>query len=310
MPDIFWEVRDGLGLVELQRPKAINALSVAMIRDLARVFSQWAADDAVSQVELRGAGERGFCSGADVRELRELALQDPRLATGFLAAEYELDRMIAEYPKPVTAHLFGISMGGGLGLAGHAARRIGAVDCQIAMPETGIGLFPDVGVSFELARAPGETGTYLALTGAVVSARCAQYAGLLDEVPGASFEPSWLEQSRGWIDEGFAGDDAAAILDRLSHHDHPDARAAGELLATRSPLSVAVSLAAIRRAANLPSVAAVLEQDLVLGAAFMRDSDFCEGVRAQLVDKDRAPKWRHSHVADVSRSEVERFFDD
>lgn len=304
-PEVRHEVTDGTGVITLDRPRAINALSVAMVDELLAVLQAWAVDPAVAAVELRGAGERGFCSGADVRAIRQLVLDEPAAAVRFFEVEYALDALIASYPKPVTSQLHGISMGGGLGLALHATTVRADADLQLAMPETGIGLFPDVGVTWQLAKAPGEIGAWLAMTGTTIDAAGARYAGLVHEVPD-EVDPgaSELDADRAWIDACFTGDDSVAIVRALENHDEPRARQCAELLRGRSPWSVAVALEAVRRAASMADVYQVLAQDAVLARNFVADSDFVEGVRAQLVDKDRQPHWRHARLEDVPRELV------
>ena len=305
--DVRFEVDRGIGQVELTRPRAINALTADMLLQIQLVLAAWADDPDVTHVRLTGAGEQGFCSGADVRELRSLVLNDPDRATRFFEREYALDRMIAEYPKPVTAHMWGVTMGGGLGLAQHATHRIARPGLRWAMPETTIGFFPDVGVLYDLSRLPGELGTYLALTGAIIDAASARWVGLVDAVEAEQPRTPahcGLSASRWWIDQCFVGDDPAMILHRLETHWFEAARATGALLRRKSPLAVCVTLEAIRRAEALHSVAEVLAQDLALARNLLWESDFVEGVRAQLVDRDHAPRWWHARVEDVPRELV------
>jgi len=307
--NVQFEVSEGSGIVRLDRPRAINALSPQMLQEVDAQLRAWIDEDAIERVELRGEGERGFCSGADVRAIRELVSTQPEEAVAFFEHEYELDALIATYPKPVTALIHGISMGGGLGLALHAAEVVSAPDLVLAMPETTIGLFPDVGIDWQLSRAPGQTGAYLAMTGTSIDAGSALWAGMVDRVAGDLPEgPCQLETDAVWVDECFAGDDATAIVARLEEHSDGRARGAGALLRTKSPLSVCVALEAVRRAESMSDVGEVLAQDLVLAQNFVADSDFCEGVRAQLVDKDRNPVWSIARIEDVSRERVEQMF--
>lgn len=311
MTELLTDVEAGVGTLTLNRPSRINALSRAMIDQITAQLRAWLDDDRVEQVALRGAGERGFCAGADVRQMRD-AIQAGRtdLALDFLFAEYELNQLIAGYPKPVTAHLVGISMGGGLGLGMHNTTRIGSPNTRWAMPEVGIGLWPDVGVCYELSRTPGRIGEHLAMTGAPIDGASALWAGLLDQCPGAQPAESWLAAGAGWIDDCYSGDDPVVIVRALAGHPDPAAQAAAETIRSRSPLSVAVALEAVRRARDLPDVAAVLEQDRVLARTTMADpAEFVEGVRAQLVDRDNQPRWRHARVEDVQPAEVAARFD-
>ncbi len=305
--EVRFDVDRSVGHVQLTRPRAINALTDDMLLQIQLVLAAWADDSAITAVRLTGAGERGFCAGADVRELRGLVLTDPGRAIRFFEREYALDRLIAEYPKPVTAEIWGVTMGGGLGLAQHATVRIGRPDLRWAMPETTIVFFPDVGVLYDLSRLPGEIGTYLALTGATVDAASAQWVGLIDSLDGDQPRtPAHcaLSASRWWIDQCFVGDDPAMILNRLETHWFEAARATGALLRRKSPLSVCVTLEAIRRAEALHSVAEVLAQDLALARNLLWESDFVEGVRAQLVDRDHTPHWWYARVEDVPRDLV------
>lgn len=307
--DIDFALVEGVGHVRLNRPRAINALSLDMMLRLDLVLSAWADDPAVDAVELHGLGERGYCSGADVREIRGLILDASPRAGRFFEREYRLNGLLATYPKPLTAHLHGVSMGGGLGLAEHASRRVAAPDLRWAMPEVGIGLFPDCGVLYEMARTPGEVGAWLAMTGESIDAASALWAGLVDEVDGdLPAGESRLEAAQWWINECFTGDDAAAIVQRLEAHESEDARGCAELIRSRSPLSVCVALEGLRRAALAPDVATVLAQDEVLAHSFIESSDFCEGVRAQLVDKTRDPHWWFARVEDVPQQLVEAKF--
>lgn len=288
--DLLVGRRDDVGLLRLNRPRAINALTYEMVRELSDVLHAWADDDAVARVRLEGAGERGLCSGADVRALRDLVLAggDPM---PFFRDEYVLNALIADYPKPYRAAMTGIVMGGGLGVSMHGSERRVDATTRAAMPETVIGFFPDVGALWYLSRAPGEIGTYLALTGLPMTGADAIAVGLADS--GAEGEPPLLAQ-RSWIDPCFAGEDADAILDRLRAHPAPDARAAGDVIASRSPTACRATIGAIRRAALAPSLQAVLEADLTLAAELATGPDFVEGVRATLVDRDGSPRWSHS----------------
>lgn len=323
--------RDGvLGRLRLNRPRAINALTRDMLSALGTQLSRWEDDDDVRAVWLDGAGERGLCAGGDVLAVRHAALADPVAAVDFWAQEYAVDAQIATYPKPVVVLMDGIVMGGGLGLAAYADLRLVTPRSVVAMPETGIGFFPDVGSLYLLSRAPGELGTHLALTGASIDGADAIAVGLADALVdvsavdhivdglaqgarpdpgvGARTPPSRLRGQRSWIDTCYQGKDPARILARLRSHPDPEARGAGEVVASRSPLSVAVTLEALRRAATLETVEDVLDQDLRLGERFLAHSDFVEGVRAQLVDRDRRPRWRHETLATVSRDDVLSMF--
>ncbi|WP_298748561.1 enoyl-CoA hydratase/isomerase family protein [uncultured Serinicoccus sp.] len=350
---VVYAVDGPLGRVRLDRPRAINALDRPSIDSLLHQLRAWADDDTIAAVVLDGAGERGLCAGGDVRALREAILAGrEQEALDYWEAEYAVDALVAAYPKPYVAWMDGIVMGGGVGVSAHGSVRLVTERTQLAMPEVVIGFFPDVAGLHPLSRAPGETGTHVALTGAPVGGADAVLLGMADAVVPSSTQeevlaalredptrdaatlasfvrtpdaagdadpaggrastgttdpagtsPSWLQQQRPWIDECYAGDDAAEILRRLREHSEPAAREAGELVGSRSPHSVAVTLEALRRAASL-TVEEVLAQDLRLGPVFAAHPDFAEGVRAQLVDKDRLPRWQHASLADVTRAEV------
>ena len=305
MDDLGVNVEDGIGRILLTRPQAINALTSDMIDSLARILLDWAKDDDVHEVVISGLG-RGFCAGADVREMREMILHERADPVDFLSGEYALDRLIATYPKPYTARMQGIVMGGGMGVSIHGSRRLVTGWTSLAMPETIIGLWPDVGLTYHLSRLPGELGTYMALTGSSITGQLATLVGLTDEL----FDDEVLDEEPmpyDWMAEAFAGNDIVTILERLESSDHPAAQQTAADIRARAPLSVVVTLEAIRRAASM-TLDEVFAQDLGLGAFFAQWPDFIEGVRAQLVDKDFAPRWVHGSVEEVSTEEVRTAF--
>ena len=334
-PRVIARVHDGVGHLTLDRPRAINAIDVGMIRALTAALDAWADDPDVDIVLLDGAGDRGLCAGGDVRTLYEHAkVGDAAAAEEFFRAEYALNALIAEYPKPFVALADGITMGGGIGLAGHASTRVVTERSRLAMPETRIGLTPDVGGTWLLARAPGRIGEYLGLTGAVMDAADALYAGFADVfMPSAELErfvsslveraaasesaveraqrdetpPSTLEGHRPWIDDAFAADTVAEIVARLRARPEPAASATADVLAELSPTSLAVTLASVRRARELPDLRAALAQEYGLVMWFATTQpDLVEGIRAQLVDKDRDPHWHPATIADLDPDVAER----
>jgi enoyl-CoA hydratase/carnithine racemase len=325
--------RDGRAAhVVLNRPRALNALTLEMVGLIHAQLEEWAHDDTVGTVVLTGAGERGLCAGGDIMALWADVPAGGRLAARFWAAEYRLISLISRYPRPFVAVMDGIVLGGGIGLSAHAAVRIVTERSSIGMPETGIGFLPDVGGTYLLARAPGEIGTHLALTGGSVGAGDAVGIGLADHyVPsdrvGRLLELLAVEDprdavaecaepapeapllaARTWIDPAYAGDDAAAIAARLAAGGPEAARAAGRSLARRSPTSVTVTLRAIRQARRLPSLEQVLVQDYRLVRRLHALPDFTEGVRAQIVDKDRNPTWNPPTLELVSAGTVDDCF--
>lgn len=348
--DVEYAVTHRIGRVRLNRPRALNSLTGAMVESMLAQLTAWATDDAVGAVFIDGAGEKGLCAGGDVRAVREAVLSgETEEAIRFWDTEYQLNALIADYPKPYVAWMDGVVMGGGVGISAHGSQRLVTERAKVAMPETIIGFYPDVGGLYHLAHAPGELGTHAALTGFTFGPADAVVLGLADGVVAVSDKQkvlddlvaalsevasdgdavdatagpsdeaaeeeaqvapaSELEAQRGWIDECYAGDDAAVILQRLLSHDDPAARAAGEAIATRSPHSVAATLAAIRRAAGL-DVCGVLAQDARLSRLFVEHPDFSEGVRALLVDKDNAPQWADASIADVDLTQVLATFGD
>ncbi|MDR0488115.1 MAG: enoyl-CoA hydratase/isomerase family protein [Propionibacteriaceae bacterium] len=305
MGDVEVSVVDGTGRILLNRPKAINALTSDMIATMSRVLEEWAEDPTIDEVVISGAG-RGFCAGADVREMRQMIIEETGDPVEMLAREYCLDAMIASYPKPYRAQIHGIVMGGGMGVSIHGSHRSITADTVLAMPETIIGLWPDVGMCYHLARIPGELGMYMALTGLTITGDLATGVGLTDELTEGTHQST---APPAWMESAFAGDDIFAILERLETSELPHARTTAETIRSRSPLSVAVSLEAIRRAATMTQEE-VFAQDLQLGRFFCSWPDFVEGVRAQLVDKDFTPTWVHSSLEEVTAVEVRTAFGD
>ena len=347
-------VNDGVGRLTLNRPRALNALSFEMIQLLSATLTTWATDSEVALVVLDGAGDRGLCAGGDVRALYENAVaarelhaerahgnspsgaRDPNAdSRRFFFDEYHLNALIAEYRKPVVAIMDGITMGGGIGVAGHASIRVVTERSRLAMPETRIGFCPDVGGTWLLSRAPGELGTYLGLNAATINGSDAIAIGLADYYvhsdrlphliqalaeradPGSAAEVvllfdetpplSELAGERGWIDACYAGNHVHNIIGNLRTHAllHPDtpaaasAHAAADELEQLSPTGLTVTLASLRSARSLPSLRAVLAQEYRVSSWFIEQPDLAEGIRAQVVDKDRQPRWNPSDLARV-----------
>ena len=329
--EVLTRVDAGVGLITLNRPKAINSLNQTMVDALGPLLARWADDDAVRAVVLSGAGERGLCAGGDVVSIYHSARKDGVEARRFWRDEYLLNAQIADFAKPYVALMDGIVMGGGVGLSAHANTRVVTDTSKIAMPEVGIGFIPDVGGMFLLSRAPGGLGLHAALTGAPFSGADAIAMGFADHyVPHDDLEaftravvadgvenalakyaidppPSDLAAQRRWIDECYAGETVEDIVASLRGHAGP-ANDAADLIATRSPISLSVTREAVRRAVRLETVKDVLVQDYRVSSASLRSHDLVEGIRAQLIDKDRNPKWSPATLAEVTTADVEAYF--
>lgn len=338
-PEITFERRGAAGIVTLARPKALNALTLPMVEAMHRQLRAWAEDAAVTRVAVRGSGGRAFCAGGDIRRIHALG-QAGRLAEvmAFWRAEYLLDAYVKTYPKPYVALIEGIVMGGGVGISLHGDVRIAAESFSFAMPETGIGFFPDVGATYALPRLPGRTGTYLALTGSRIGAGDALSVGLathsvraddfeavldalarggdiaatLAEHGAPAPETGPLVAERGTIDSCFSADSVAGILDRLDAAARDGSAFAERTAATirsRSPTSLTIALAQMRRGPSL-SFAQALRAEYRLCARVMRGGDFYEGVRAVIVDKDNRPAWSPATLDAVDTAAIEAAFDD
>ncbi len=325
-------IRDGrVGLIRLNRPKALNALDLDMIRVITRALCAWAEDLAVHAVLIEGEGDRAFCAGGDIRAIRAMARAGDTVGVEtFFAEEYALNAAIAAYPKPYVALIDGICMGGGIGLSIHGDVRVTSEAGMFAMPETAIGMFPDIGATYALPRLPGELGMYLGLTGARLAGADAVHAGIAThfvpraEMPAlksalardgvavvAAFAqplpPFTLAPHRAAIDRCFGAPDVAGILARLAAE---HTAWADETLATlrgHSPSSLLFSFAAIRAGASrdLPQC---LEAELALTRHVTTHPDLAEGVRAMVVDKDRAPRWTPARVEEVDPAMIAGMF--
>jgi enoyl-CoA hydratase len=325
-------VDDGVGFVTLNRPKALNSLTQKMVNKLSATLTRWERDKAVRAVVLSGAGERGLCAGGDVVAVYHSARADGVAARRFWYDEYLLNAKIGRFPKPYVSLMDGIVMGGGVGVGAHANTRVVTDTSKVAMPEVGIGFIPDVGGAYLLSRAPGSLGLHVALTGVPFSGADAVALGFADHyVPHDkldrfsraivtdgveralaihAIEPptSTLAAQRDWIDECYAGDTVADIVTALRSHRSGPAQDAANVIATRSPIALSVTLEAVRRAARLDTLEDVLTQDYRVSSASLRTHDLAEGIRAQLVDKDRNPKWSPASLTDISASDVDAYF--
>jgi enoyl-CoA hydratase len=330
--DVLVTVDRGIGLITLNRPKAINSLTHPMVTAISQVLTDWRDDDAVRAVVLTGAGERGLCAGGDIVEVYNSARGDHREASTFWRDEYRMNAYIARYPKPYVSLMDGIVMGGGVGVSAHGSHRVVTDTTKMAMPEVGIGFIPDVGGTYILSRAPGRLGLHAALTGAPFAAGDAIAMGfadyfvahdnlaeftdaiLADGIDAAlarhAAEPptSELLAQRQWIDECFAGETVEDIVAALRGHDAGPANDAANLIMTRSPVSVSIALEAVRRAANLDTLEDVLRQEYRTSCGSLRSHDLVEGIRAQVIDKDRNPKWSPASLAAVTTADVEAYF--
>lgn len=334
--DILCERRGAAGVVVLNRPKALNALTLGMVREMRKALDAWEQDPAVTRVVVTGAGEKAFCAGGDIRKLHDLG-RAGRLdeAKAFWGEEYQLNTRIKRYGKPYVSLIDGICMGGGVGLALHGSHRVAGERFLFAMPEVGIGFFPDVGATYALPRLPGETGTYIALTGERLGRADALALGIATHaapsgavpailealVAGEAVEavlarhaceagPAPLAAERALIDACFAGDSVLAILARLDEAAAGGAAFAAKTAATmrsKSPTSMAIALEQVRRGKSLDFEDAMrLEYRIV--SRIGEGHDFYEGVRAVIVDKDHTPRWRPARSEDVTRESIAAYF--
>jgi enoyl-CoA hydratase/carnithine racemase len=342
--EVLSEIRNHVAIVTLNRPGALNALSLEMILRLRALFNEYSADPLIYAVLIRGAGEKAFCAGGDIRALYKSFKNGGSLHNEFFAAEYPLDYLLYSYPKPYAALLDGITLGGGMGISQGSRLRIVGERTRMAMPEVAIGFFPDVGGSYFLSHLPGQLGRYLALTGTQISAADALYTQLADlYLPPAAIASladdlsalHWsnehfadlrrfmqvratapesaptLPALREAIDLHFSKLSVAAILSSLESESRsayaPWAHETVKLMRSRSPTLLSVTLRQLQRGANM-RLADCFRMELGMAAHSFEHGDFLEGVRAVLVDKDNNPHWQPSRIEAVTESMIDAFF--
>ena len=335
--EVETEVQGRLGIITLNRPKALNALNLAMVEQLDTVLAAWAVDPAVDAVLIRSASERAFCAGGDVRSIGILPDPSERMSLGraFFGTEYRVNWRINTFPKPFIALIGGIAMGGGLGISVHGSHRIVSETLRLAMPETLLGLFPDIGATWFLTRCPGAVGRYLALTGVSIGAADALAAGLATQhVPSSEFAALIAELSsaskldRALVDamvaryaapaEGGLIPERAVEIDRLFGGDDLETVLAQVGSASSTAAWIGEADAALRRASPTSlrvtwrrmvegrdrSIEQILEDDFRAAVRMVGSHDFAEGVRAILVDKDGAPRWSPTLLAKVTEADA------
>jgi len=332
-PEVLFERRDRLGVITLNRPKALNALTLGMIREIDPRLRAWAQDPQVQAVVIRGAGHKAFCAGGDVRAVCEAGMRGTdRLTYDFFFEEYRLNRLIHRFGKPYIALIDGIAMGGGLGLSVHGRYRVVSEKTAVAMPEGAIGLFPDIGGSWFLDRCPGKVGVYLGLTGARLKGADILYAGiathfvpssdmpalfdaLLHTPPEAALQRfaqdpapghATLASHRAAIDRAFGEPSVEAIVAALAKEGEWGRHQAAEL-AKKSPTSLKATLHLVQRHHG-QEIEDCLVGEFRLVQRFMAVHDFYEGIRAVLIDKDHAPRWKPATLAEVADADIAAMF--
>ncbi len=331
--DLIVTVAGGLASVVLNRPKALNALTWEMCVELAGLYRAWAADPAVEALVIEGAGERAFSAGGDIRKLYDEGRAGGDYPFRFYYDEYRLNALVQHFPKPYVALVDGIVMGGGVGVSVHGSHRVVTEHTVFAMPETGIGLFPDVGGSYFLPRCPGEIGMFLGLTGTRLKAADAIYAGIgtaympaaklpdlkaalaarpaaadaviadFAEDPGAA----GLAAQRADIDRLFAGCSVEAIVAALGADGGDWAAKQADAIATKSPTSLKVTYRQIRNGAGL-DMDGCMRMEWRMVNRIIAGHDFYEGTRAVVIDKDQRPDWQPARLEDVGEADVEAHF--
>jgi enoyl-CoA hydratase len=338
-PDLIARREASAGIIRLNRPKAINAITLEMFRDIDKALDAFEADPAVAVIVLEGAGERGLCAGGDIRALWESSKVSGDLGKILWREEYILNARIKRFPKPYVAFMDGIVMGGGVGLSAHSSHRVVTERTKLAMPEVGLGFFPDVGGTYLLSRAPGEIGTYFGLTGQTMNGADAIHARFADAVvpstklpalrdaltkvrpgtmsadiktliaqfaTGETAGPVAARQSQ--IDAWFAHDRMGDIISALRQDGSELAQATLKTLAEKSPRGMVVTLRLLRLARTSASLEECLVREYRAALEVFRSDDFREGVRAAVIDKDRNPRWSPPRIEDVTPEMVARYF--
>jgi enoyl-CoA hydratase len=338
-PQILVSQQGSLGRIRLNRPKALNSLTLEMTRAMQAALTQFEADPTIAAILLDGAGERGLCAGGDIRAIHDSGKARDGMAQIFWHEEYELDLYINALTKPYIAFMDGITMGGGVGLSAHGAHRLVTERTRLAMPETGIGFFPDVGASWLLPKAPGETGTYLGLTGAPIGGLDAIYIGFADLlVPSDSIipiasalstlkpgtdnatvrtllqtfakppEPAPLQTHQATIDKSFAFNSLHEILAALTANPSDFAQATLRTILEKSPTGLILTLHLLRVGRTSTSLRECLAREFIAAGEVLNAPEFYEGVRAAIIDKDRQPKWQPATIAEIDEPALLRTY--
>ncbi|WP_419420657.1 enoyl-CoA hydratase/isomerase family protein [Legionella sp. D16C41] len=338
MNDVRFDSKHQLGIITLTRPQALNAINLPMIKAMQQQLLLWEKNDSIKAIVIQSELEKAFCAGGDVRWLYETGLKNKTEQMQFFWHEYRLNHYIHHLKKPYIALLNGITMGGGVGISLHGSYAVANEKFIFAMPETGIGLFPDIGASYLLARCPGEIGLYLALTGNRLNAEEAYAAGLVNYLISNNdlttviprlceldLSQNSHEQIKNFfqtlaknsdltfpnsekINYYFAKSSVLDIISSLKESDDPWALATLKTLEQKSPLSLAVTFEQINRAKSL-SMAECVKMDYRLVGHFMQDHDFYEGIRALLIDKDKNPRWSPDNLKAITPALVANYFE-
>lgn len=337
--DILFSRQKHIGLITLNRPQALNALTLPMVRLIHQQLKTWQDDVDIHAVVIRSAGGKAFCAGGDVRWLYESGLQHSPEQMSFFEEEYRLNQCIHHFPKPYIALMDGVTMGGGVGISLHGSHPVASTAFVFAMPETSIGFFPDIGASFLLSKCPGKMGAYLGLTGKRLQADEALAVGLVKHVIQASalddvmyelcradlsvdadarvsacltpFSERIHSQSmfglQTHVDTCFGFLDMGSIVNTLAQYSDAWHQETLRTLEQKSPLSLCVTLAQLSKAAQL-NFDECIAMDFCLAQHFMADHDFYEGVRALLIDKDKSPQWIPNTLSQVKNSQINQYF--
>ncbi|MBA3812927.1 MAG: enoyl-CoA hydratase/isomerase family protein [Alphaproteobacteria bacterium] len=327
------KAQNGIGWITLNRPEALNALSLAMIRDMTQLLKTWETDPSITTVLIQGAGGKAFCAGGDVRAVYEAQKAgDVATCDTFFREEYTLNTFIHSSPKPYVALIDGLALGGGLGVSVNGSHRIVSERALLAMPETGIGFFPDVGGTTFLTRGPSPVGLYVGLTGTPLKARDALWFGLATHFVRSSNLPSLkaelehggelesllshytqdpeekglLETHREPIEAHFKKASLREIFEGLAEDPSPFAQNTLNILKTKSPTSLAVTFRQLRRPPR--SFVEGIKQEFRLSQRMVMNHDFREGIRAVLVDKDRLPRWKPLRIEELTEQDIDAFF--
>lgn len=333
-PEVLARIEGRVGWLTLNRPKALHALNTAMCREMIEALLAWREDPQVQLVMLDHSGERGFCAGGDIRMLAESGAGDGRAAREFFFTEYRLNHLLFHYPKPIVAFMDGVTMGGGVGISRPARFRVATERTTFAMPETGIGLFPDVGGGWYLSRMPDHIGIWLALTGARIKAADCELLGIatdyvesarlpalkaaivadparvetaLTEFEGEPGRPA-IAAHQDEIARLFAGPSVEAILAALEAADSDWAREQLAVLRTKSPQTMKVAFRQLQLGAAAKSFADNMAMEYRIGARVVQRPDFLEGVRAVIVEKDNQPRWNPPDLTSVSGAMLDEIF--